>query len=328
VQSRPPGAWIAVDGVDLAQATPATLDLEVGDHEITLSFSGLGSATRTVRGVKGEAQTIDVGLWGSLHVTGLEGNAPVLVSLDGRILGVAPLTVDSLVPGAHRLEFRSDGIEPWEREVEVRVHQRAEVIAVPVSGAGSALLEVRATTSDGRGAQPLEGAAVWIDGVMRGTTPLRIELPAGPTSIRVAHGGEIAPVQVLDLPPGNQRFATFEFGLDVDRPRLTVLPGAARFARGTPTLVSVALDGMRERDVREMWLHVGTPEGEWRRYLMSTMAAPTGVVGVAVFPTVLFDAAGRARWYASVSTPAGDEYFTEMQTAVAEGAAAKPARKP
>ena len=66
-----------------------------------------------------------------------------------------------------------------------------------------------------------------------------------------------------------------------------------------------------------MWLHVRTPEGAWRRYPMTVMKATGGVVGVVVFPTVLFDARGKTIWYVSALAPTGDEYFTEMQPAVA-----------
>jgi hypothetical protein len=82
-------------------------------------------------------------------------------------------------------------------------------------------------------------------------------------------------------------------------------------------VVSASLDRAREGDVREIWLHVRTPEGAWRRYPMSVMKAAGGIAGVAVFPTVLFDPRGRAAWYVSALTPMGDEYFTEIQTALA-----------
>jgi len=69
VNSRPPGAWIAVDGKDLARRTPSTLDLPPGEHEVTLSFSDLGSATFKVRGVRGDRVTLDAPLWGAVEST-------------------------------------------------------------------------------------------------------------------------------------------------------------------------------------------------------------------------------------------------------------------
>jgi hypothetical protein len=75
--------------------------------------------------------------------------------------------------------------------------------------------------------------------------------------------------------------------------------------------------------VREMWLNVRDPDGPWRRYQMVMLKAPAGVVGVAVFPTALFDAQGRTRYYMSASTQTGDEYFTEVL-----GAQAAPGSRP
>ena len=66
-----------------------------------------------------------------------------------------------------------------------------------------------------------------------------------------------------------------------------------------------------------MWLHVRTPEGAWRRYPMEMMKATGGLVGVAVFPTDVFDGNGRTSWYVSALAPTGDEYFTEIQPAQA-----------
>ena len=314
VTSRPSGAWISVDGVDQARRTPAALQLKPGVHEIVLSISGVGGSAHTVRGRRGERVPLEVELWGSLKVTVPQGSPPIAVIVDGLPSGYAPVGVDRLSPGIHRLQFSGPGIAPWEQTVEVHVNRRADVVAQPVASPASGVLEVRATLADEWGAEPLAGAAVWIDGEERGTTPLKLELPRGPHSIRVRYRDEEAPVQVIELPGGNQRFATLELGLDSERPHLeAALPGGIPLDR--PTALSASLDRVGEGDVREMWLHVRTPEGAWRRYPMAIMKASGGLVGVAAFPTVLFDARGRTAWYVSAVTPMGDEYFTEIQPA-------------
>ncbi|MBI5711503.1 MAG: PEGA domain-containing protein [Candidatus Eisenbacteria bacterium] len=323
VNSRPSGAWIAVDGADRAQRTPATIELEPGAHQVGISISGLGSAVYEVRGDRGDRLTLDAVLWGSIQIGAPEGTAPIAVAVDGAARGFAPLAVDSLQPGTHVVQFSGAGVPPWESAVEVRVNQATEVLAQPVSSPATGLLEVRATVSDEVSAQPLSGAAVWVDGEARGVTPLRLDLPRGPHSIRASWHGEDAPVQVLDLPGGNQRFATFEFGLAVPRPRLGALLPSPRVPLDRPTLLSAPLDGVRVAELSEMWLHVRTPEGAWRRYPMTAMKAPGGVVGAAVFPTTLFDAKGRAAFYVSASTRTGEEYFTEIQHAQAASGAAR-----
>jgi len=316
VASRPSGAWIAVDGVEQARRTPATLELEPGTHEVVLSFSGVGGSSHTVNGRRGQRVALDVELWGSLKVTVPGGSVPISVAVDGMQRGYAPLDVEQLQPGIHRLQFSGPGVAPWEQTVEVHVNRTVELVAQPIASPATGVLEVRATLADETGSAPLAGAQVWIDGQLFGVTPLKLKLPRGPHSIRVRYRDEEGPVQVIELPGGNLRYATIQLGMNLDAPRLVAaLP--ERIPVGRPTVLSASLDGAREGDVREMWLHVRTPEGAWRRHPMTMMKAPGGLVGVAVFPTVLFDARGRAAWYVSASTPMGDEYFTEMRPAQA-----------
>ena len=315
VDSRPPGAWIAADGKDLAVRTPSTVELAAGEHQITLSFPDLGSATFQVRGARGDRQALSAPLWGTLSVRDADANLPIAVDLDGNRLGYAPLTVDSLAPGAHEVRFSGPGLTPWGQALRVRVAENTEVIARPMTTPANGVLEVRATFTDGNGTNALEGAGVWVDGERRGVTPLVLELPRGPHSARVEYRGERAPVQVIDLPGGNQRFASFEMGLNVDAPALEAGALPAAVPLGRPTVVSASLSGVTSADVKEMWLNVREPDGPWRRYQMVMLKAPDGVVGVALFPIALFDSRGSARYYVSAADQTGDEYFTEILTA-------------
>ncbi len=315
VNSRPSGAWIAVDGKDLARRTPASIDLPPGEHAITLSITELGSATFKVRGERGERVALDAPLWGTIDVYAANGAPPVTVTFDGRDVGFAPVSLDSVQPGAHDLRFSGPGMPAWGQPVELHVGQRAEVVARPMTSPATGMLEVRASITDDQGTRALAGAAVFVDGEPSGSTPLTLELPRGPHSVRITYRDQTAPVQVIDLPGGNQRFAQFELALGVDRPHLVALESPTRFAAGGTGVVSAGLDGVSANDVREMWLHVRTPEGAWRRYQMAMLKSPTGVVGVVVFPSNLFTPGTRARWYASATVSTGDEYFTEIGNA-------------
>jgi hypothetical protein len=305
-----------VDGVDQARRTPVTLQLKPGTHKIVLSFSGVGGSSHTVSGKRGEHVALEVELWGALKVAVPIDGVPVAVAVDGVQRGYAPLDVGQLQPGIHRLQFSGPGVAPWEQTVEIQVNRTVEVVAQPIASPATGMLEVRATLADESGSEPLTGAQVWIDGQLHGVTPLKLELPRGPHSIRVRYRDEEGPVQVIELPGGNLRYATVQLGLDQEFPRLAAaLPERIPLER--PTVLSASIDGASEGDVREMWLHVRTPEGAWRRYAMNVMQAPGGLVGVAVFPTDLFGPSGRTSWYVSALAPTGDEYFTEIQPALA-----------
>ena len=219
-----------------------------------------------------------------------------------------------MAPGPHELRFTSAGSEPWGSTIEVRVGETREVLAYPLQSPATGLLQVRATQSEDGESAPLEGARVFVDGAPRGVTPLTLELPRGPHSVRVAHQREVAPIQMIDLPGGNQRFATFEFGLRSDLPELT-LKAPETFTVDDPGLISATLSEVGVAEVREMWLHVRTPENRWRRYPMTLLDAQGSVVGAAPFPIALMGEDGQQRYYVSALTTQGDEIFTEMQTA-------------
>ena len=117
---------------------------------------------------------------------------------------------------------------------------------------------------------------------------------------------------MIDLPGGNQRFATFEFGLNLEYPILA-LRAPASIPPDEPVLISATLGQVAAADVREMWLHVRTPDNRWRRYPMTLIEAQGSAVGAAPFPAVLLGPDGTTHYYVSALTSQGDEYFTEMQ---------------
>jgi hypothetical protein len=327
ISSRPPGAWISVDGKDLVRRTPASIDLPPGEHLVSLSMSDLGSASFKVRGQRGDRVALDAPLWGSITVAESDAALPVSVAFDGTALGFAPVTVDSVMPGAHELRFSGPGMVPWGQTVEVRVQQAAQVLARPMTSPATGVLVVQGHFVDEEGSRPLTGAEAYVDGVLRGRTPLTLELPRGPHSVRVSKAGENSPVQVIDLPGGNQRFASFELGLGIESPRLVSIGIGDRVVQDRPTMASAMLEGVSVADVREMWLHVRTPEGPWRRYPMDLLKSSTGAVGVSVFPNTMFDETGRAPYYMSALTSTGDEYYTEIVTAQLVGPGRPSARQ-
>lgn len=313
LQTQPPGAWISVDGRELQRRTPADVELPPGEHQVTFSMPDLGEHVITVSGRKGERIPVDEPLHGSLEVVPADAAVPIQVSVDRKPLGYAPVTVESIEPGLHEVMFSGPGMPAWAQTVQVGIRRPAQVIAQPMTSPATGVLRVQATLDDEQGSSPLSGAQVFIDGELKGTTPLQIELQRGPHSIRVQWRGETAPIQVIDLPGGNQRFSTFAFGLDMEQPILRPVQPPRSIDARQPAVVSASLEGMSVNVVREAWLHVRTSEGLWRRSAMSVMRAPKGVVVSTVFPAHATEDQSAVRWYMSAVTLQGDEYFTDMQ---------------
>lgn len=313
VTSKPAGAWISVDGKELALRTPATFELKPGAHKVTLAMDGLGGATFDVRGEQDEKVPLDVSLLGSLVVRSTDPDVPIQVSVDGTTRGYAPMVVTGLEPGTHTVEYSGPGMTPWGTTVEVRVAQEAQTLARPFESPATGVIEVQAFGTGDGGPEEIDGAPVRVDGRAAGYTPLTLELDRGPHSISVRQGGVTAPVQVIELPGGNQRYAKFSFGVDAESPQLTFITSTGPMPSDKPFPVSASLQGVTAHEVREMWLHVGAQDGMWRRYPMAMLEASGGVVGTVVFPAALLDAKGRAPYYASAMMATGDEYFTEIQ---------------
>ncbi|MCE9627345.1 MAG: PEGA domain-containing protein [Candidatus Eisenbacteria bacterium] len=313
IDSDPPGAWIAIDGKDAARRTPSTVELPPGEHQVTLSMPDLGSVQVAVRGQNGQKLKVNEPLHGSLDVTALDPSLPVKVSLDGQPQGWLPAHIAKLPPGLHELQFNGPNMQPWAQQVSVPIRKTATLVARPMMSPATGVVQVQASMNDDNGTAPLNGAAVFIDGEMRGSTPLKLELPRGPHSLRVMYQGESAPVQVIDLPGGNQRFASFQFGLDSDLPPLKLQGSYAMLPAKRVNTISATLDGLSVRDIRESFLHIKAGDGLWRRVEMTVANGPRGAVVSGVFPNNLFDANGRVQWYVSAATTQGDEFYTEMQ---------------
>lgn len=327
INSRPGGAQIEIDGKPQATRTPSTIDLPPGEHTVRLLMPGLGSVTVPLRGRNGEKVTVDESLHGTLEVLDADATVPISVTLDGKPVGYAPLKLDHVEPGLHEVHFTGPGMPAFAQTVEVGIRGTAQLVARPMSAPAEGVIVVQATLNDERGATPLPGAQVFVDGELRGFTPKTFELPRGPHSLRVTFQNEVAPVQVIDLPGGNQRYAAFNFGLD--QPDVTVTPlGSSRvFAAGQPKVVSVSVRGLRAADIGELWLRARSSEGLWRRLPMTVVPGAGSLVVTGVLPDELFDARSATRWYVSVVTPQGDEYFSEMQESSLPGVARAAAPK-
>ena len=313
VDSDPPGAIISVDGKEAGRRTPATIELTPGPHKIALSMPDLGQVEVDVKGTRGQSLKVSEALHGSLRVSALDKSLPVKVSLDGQPLGFLPQTVDKLPPGLHEVQFSGPNMQPWAQNVSVPIRGTATVTARPMMSPATGVLQIQAILNDEGGSTPLSGASLFVDGELKGTTPATLELPRGPHSLKVTYRGVTAPVQVIDLPGGNKRFAQFQFGLDADLPPLKLKSDYNTLAARKPALIEASLDGLDWKDVREAWLHVRTGEGLWRRYQVTVEEGPRGALLSAPFPLGVGETGSRVHWYMSAATNQGDDFYTEMQ---------------
>ena len=313
IDTDPPGAFITIDGKEIGRRTPSTVELAPGKHEVTLSMPDLGSVKVALEGTRGQKKQVNEALHGSLDVAALDPSVPVKMSLDGQAQGWLPVSVAKLPPGMHEVQFSGPNMQAWGQPVNILIRQNTKLVARPMMSPATGVVQVQASNNDDNGTAPLSGASVFVDGELRGSTPLTLELPRGPHSLRVTYQNETAPVQVIDLPGGNKRFASFQFGLDSDLPPLKLQANYALVPARKVTTVTATLDGLDVKDVREAWLHARSPEGLWRRYEMTLASGPRGATLSTVFPGIMFEGQKTVVWYLSAATTQGDDFYTEMQ---------------
>src|SRR5207249_8270846 len=126
------------------------------------------------------------------------------------------------------------------------------IVARPFDLPTTGIIHVAATFLDDEGNRELKGASVMVDGERRGATPLTLELARGPHSLRAEYGGESLPVQVIDLPGGNERYASFSFGTVAFYPKLVIRSPREPVSRDVATPVNVMAMGLAAKDVREI----------------------------------------------------------------------------
>lgn len=169
------------------------------------------------------------------------------VYLNGRLQGRTPLTL-TVNPGRHEVELRLSGYQPYRVAVNPRPGERVQVFAQLVPEPRQGTLAITSTPS---------GAEVYLDGALRGRTPLSLSLPEGRYGVELRLAGHEpyrATVQV-------RRGETTR--LDV---RLTPVPRTGTLLlESSPAGAEVYLEGrLQGRTPLRLSLEEGTYRVEYR----------------------------------------------------------------
>jgi len=101
------------------------------------------------------------------------------VYLDGRLQGRTPLAL-SVNPGRHEVEVRLAGYQPYRATVNPRPGERVQLFAQLSPEPRQGTLSVASTPS---------GAEVYVEGALRGRTPLSLALPEGRYGVELRLSG-------------------------------------------------------------------------------------------------------------------------------------------
>jgi len=162
-------------------------DLLEGRYAMRVLAAGYSTVTDTVqvgaRGIR-EIQVALRALPGSLRLSSEPSGAAV--RMNGREVGTAPTSLESLPEGRYHLSFSLRGFKPMERDVDVKSGQQSELKAVLDVLPGRLLVSSQPPGADVYLDERRIGSApVVIDNIVPGTHPVRLEMP-GRTVVRDA----------------------------------------------------------------------------------------------------------------------------------------------
>lgn len=313
--TRPAGATVRVDGELVPGRTPLTVALVPGEHRVELTYGEYANAVLTVDGDRGESLRRDFAWTGSVAVSSADTTADLSVSFDGKPWGALPLWRDDVPVGVHRLSFQGKGVRPWEEEVKVRTGQSTRIVAEPVRVPDYGLVTARAERVSREGVEDVEGASVFVDGKPAGGTPLDLHLSPGAHSVRIASGSELGPVHLIDVQAGGRFYASTTFGRPAEP--AVVFAAPTRLSRAAPPVLAVRLEAGVPLPVRRMRLFVrGAGAAKFDAIDLDVVRDEGRPRGTIRFPVAGLAAGSTVRYYVAIETREGEEYFSEVRTAV------------
>ncbi len=203
VSSVPSGASVYLDGIYRGK-TPVTLTTNPGTHSLKLSLSGYKTRVVTVTLQSGQRKSLSFRLqpttqYGTLKINSNPQGAKVYV--DGTYKGTTPLSIPSIRAGTHSVKIKMTGFETWSESVYVSPNSISQIYAtlapVPVG-----TITVNSVPS---------GASVYLDGILRGKTPVTFTAEPGSHTLKLSRSGYKTKVVTFTLHSGERR--TFNYTL-------------------------------------------------------------------------------------------------------------------
>ncbi|HEY2923525.1 MAG TPA: PEGA domain-containing protein [Candidatus Eisenbacteria bacterium] len=311
--SDPPGAAVKIDGVPIATRTPAT-DVEVapGRHRVELDWGVYGTRRDTVEVAAGARLTLRPRLLGSVGFRSSDATRVLDVFVDGAYVGSTPVALDSLVVGRHLVRFGGPGVNSSAQEVEVLQGTHIELFgnagAVPAKGR----VTIRSALLTDTGFEAGRGDPVWVDGEMRGVTPLTVDLKPGAHSFRVLRRNFPPQISVLEVNPGGEQFLTAEFGSRSEDPLRFTPPDFISISDPLP--VTIALPEGEWDPSMALWVYAAPPGASFQARRMTRLDAGSKRFAALLPPEVLRNSARQVRLYFKAVGAAGRELYSEIHT--------------
>jgi serine/threonine-protein kinase len=177
VITDPPGADVQVDGQSMGR-TPASGDFPAGRRIVQISLDGYEAHSEEVSLDEPREYALDITLKraareGDLRIESVPAGAEVF--LDGKPRGVTPFEL-KIPPGEHMVALKLQDHEDWQQRVRIEEGKVSPIRASLMPIARQSTLAVSSVPSK---------AEVYVDGVRKGKTPLKLQLPMDTYKVQV-----------------------------------------------------------------------------------------------------------------------------------------------
>ncbi|WP_461480876.1 PEGA domain-containing protein [Porticoccus sp.] len=190
--STPTGAEVTLGG-EARGITPLTTELLASGETVQVALAGYKPWQQTLRVAIGETLTVpDIQLQpadGKLNLTSSPSGATV--TIDGQYRGTTPLNAEVAPGKPHQLTLFFNGYVTARRSLSLAAGEQRDVAVTLDARLGD--VRVVASPAD---------AAVWIDGVSRGTQGQTFKLPARPHRIELRKSGYATASRTVTPQPG------------------------------------------------------------------------------------------------------------------------------
>jgi hypothetical protein len=171
---------------------------------------------------------------------------------------------------------------------------------------------IRSALLSDTGFESGRGDPVWVDGEMRGVTPLMVVLRPGPHSVRVLRRNFPPQITVLEVKPAGDQFLSAEFGAHSEDPLRYTPPSS--ISRSDPLPVHVSLPEGEWDQSMAVWLYAAPPGGSFQARQMTRLDSDTKVFAALIPIEVLQNASRQVRVYFKGVGTAGRELYSEIVT--------------
>jgi len=222
-------AAVAIDGREVGKGSEVVVKNErVGKHSLQVTREGYKAHTQFFSITYGDRKTLTVALQPTHAFVNIEANVPdAKLFLDGKELGVSPVSEALVKPGRHVIKATHRYYAPAESRFQARRGGRKDINLKLKRLKGS--LQVTSEPDQ---------AAVTASGKTLGSTPLSLEVEAGRYTLGLARDGFKPQEREIEvLPDGVNRFE-FKLEARAKPPEPKVAAGGGKTGGGEETIVA------------------------------------------------------------------------------------------